>query len=47
MPQVFNIRHLPGFKERHPVIPLGVRLRWPRDPVVSDAEEQVGEPIHD
>jgi hypothetical protein len=23
MPQVFNVRHLPGFKERQPIIPPG------------------------
>ena len=37
MPQVLNIRHLPGFKERHPIIPYGAvyigrAIRWYRMP---------------
>ena len=37
MPQVLNIRHLPGFKERQPIIPpdavyIGRAVRWYRLP---------------
>jgi hypothetical protein len=37
MPQVLNIRHLPGFKERRPIVPLGAvyigrAIRWYRMP---------------
>jgi hypothetical protein len=44
MPQVLNIRNLPGFKERRPAIPLGAvyigsAIRWYRMP------KQVGEPV--
>jgi hypothetical protein len=32
MPQVLNIRHLPGFKEKRPTIPEGASIyeRWLR-----------------